>query len=131
MSKYVIFGIMLVISATMYRFADGYFMEKRLRFAVWDAIDPKSNEDDALRTNILAQITKLKVNVVPEEIVFTTDEEPGTVDPSGILQVVIRSKTVSFPYIYRKFGGEKKGVVTVRREIATKGMVATEVAPSP
>jgi hypothetical protein len=106
-------------------------MEKRLRFAVWDAIDPKSNEDDALRTNILAQVSKLKINVVPEEIVFTTDEEPGTVDPSGVLQVVIRSKTVSFPYVYRKFGGEKKGVVTVRREIATKGMVASEVAPLP
>jgi len=131
MAKYVIFGVMLAISAMMYRFADGYFMEKRLRFAVWEAIDPKSSEDDVLRTNILAQAAKLKVKVVPEEIVFTSHEEPGTVDPSGVLQVMLRTKTVAFPYVYRKFGTEKKGVVTVQREIATKGMVATEVAPSP
>lgn len=131
MAKYLIFGVMLVISAMMYRFADGYFTEKRLRLAVWEAIDPRSNEDDALRANILAQAAKLKVEVVPEAIVFTAREEPGTVDPSGVLQVILKTKTVAFPYVYRKFGSEKKGVVTVQREMVTKGMVATEVAPSP
>ncbi len=131
MAKYLIFGVMLAVSAMMYRFADGYFTEKRLRYSVWEAIDPRSDEDEALRASILAQASRLKVQVVPEEIVFAVHEEPGTVDPSGILQVVLRSKTVSFPYVYRKFGSDKKGVVTVRREVATKGMVATEVAPSP
>ncbi len=126
MAKYVTFVVMLLISAMMYRFADFYFMEKRLRYAVWDAIDPTSSSDDEMRKEILSRVSALKVEVVPDQVVFTSEEKPGAIDQAGVVQVTIRIKTVAFPYVYRRFASVKKGTVTVRREGSTKGMVSTE-----
>lgn len=126
MKKYVTFLVMLIIAAFMYRFADGYYTERRLRFAVWDAIDPAEKDNEPLRKEIMARAQEMRVKVVSSEISFSKEEKDGAMDPSGMIQVVRTIKSVTFPWSYRRFGAEKTGIISVRREVSSKGTVATE-----
>lgn len=124
MGKYVTGIIMALLAVFMYRSADVYFTERRLRHAVWQSMDPALRDDVAMKELILDRVKKLGVEVNPEEIKFLTEEKPeadGTI--GGAVQVFKKTKSVTFPYSYRKMGTVKKGVVNVRRESVSKGVV--------
>lgn len=123
MGKYVTGIIMALIAVFMYRTADVYFTERRLRHAVWQSMDPTVRDDGAMKELILDQVKKLDVVVNPEDIKFTTEEKAqsdGAI--GGVVQVFKKTRSVTFPYSYRKMGAVKKGVVNVRRESVNKGV---------
>jgi|GEM_PF-1969150 len=130
MAKYITFAVMLVIAALSARFAHFYFVEKRLQIVVWDAINPVAS-DESTREAILSRVTAMKVEVDPSKMTFDNRDRDAQLDPSGTIRIVKRVKTVSFPWVYRRFAGEKRGVVTVFREATVKGAVAPNVTGAP
>lgn len=122
MGKFVTFFVMVLVAALSARFAHFYFMEKRLQIVVWDVINPLAS-DDAAREVIAKRLADFKVEVDPAQMTFTNEDRETQLDPSGLIMVVKRVKTVSFPWVYRRFGGEKRGVLTVFREATVKSSV--------
>ena len=125
MAKYVTLAVLLVIAGLSARFAHFYFMEKRLQIVVWDIINPVAS-DDATREAIMKRLEPLKVEVDPAAMTFKNEDRDAQLDPSGMIQVVKRVKTVSFPWVYRRYAGERRGVLTVFREATIKGAVSPD-----
>ncbi|NDE14795.1 hypothetical protein EBZ80_07690 [bacterium] len=130
MAKFITFAVMLVIAALSARFAHFYFVEKRLQIVVWDVINPVAT-DESTREAIMSRVTAMKVEVDPSKMTFDNQDRDAQLDPSGTIQIVKRVKTVSFPWVYRRFAGEKRGVVTVFREATVKGAVAPDAGGAP
>ncbi len=125
MAKYITFVVMLVIAGLSARFAHFYFVEKRLQIVVWDIINPVAT-DEATREAIMSRISALRVEVDPSKMTFDNQDRDAQLDPSGTIRIVKRVKTVTFPWVYRRFGGERRGVVTVFREATVKGAVTPD-----
>ncbi|MEY4631960.1 MAG: hypothetical protein RIQ81_2080 [Pseudomonadota bacterium] len=125
MAKYVTLLVAALVAAFMYRTADVYFTERRLRHAVWNAMDPAVRDDEATKQLVLQRIKGLGVEVNPDELKISVEEKPES-DSSigGVVQVFKKTMTATFPFRYRKMGAEKKGVMTIKRESANKGAVA-------
>jgi hypothetical protein len=126
MGKYITGVVMLILATFVYRTADIYFTERRLRHAVWQSMDPAVRDDAAIKELIVDRVGRLSVEINPDDISFTNEEkaEPeGSI--GGVVQVFKRTKSVSFSYTYRKMGAVKKGVLNVRRESVSKGVAGT------
>lgn len=131
MGKLITVAVAVSVAFLSYRAAHLYFIEKKLRHSVWSAIDPASSDDTSLRDEILLRTKEMHVRVDPDSIKISAENVDGTIEPSGLIRVVRRIRSVSVPYEYRILGAVKSGTISVSREVALQGSVGGEGVTDP